>query len=298
MSETSDKIRKLFKAGDDIRDAGLKEPEDVEKYLDIRYGTEDPMQVMDVYRPAGREGLLPVIVSVHGGGWVYGDKERYRFYCMDLARRGFVVVNFSYRLAPEHKFPAPLEDTNLVFEWMAEHGKAYSMDLDKVFAVGDSAGGNILSLYLAACTNASFKEKWEKECRLQIQDSISVRAAALNCGVYKIENDMGGDTPALMEDYLPGKGTEEEMDMISSISHITGNYPPVFLMTASGDFTQSQALAMAECLMERKVPFLFRFYDNEAHDLKHVFHVDMKCPQAEICNDETCRFFIEILNRR
>ena len=79
--------------------------------------------------------------------------------------------------------------------------------------------------------------------------------------------------------------------MISSISHITENYPPVFLMTASGDFTQSQALAMAECLMERKVPFLFRFYDNEAHDLKHVFHVDMKCPQAEICNDETCRFF-------
>lgn len=209
-----------------------------------------------------------------------------------------MVVNFSYRLAPEHKFPAPLEDTNLVFEWMAEHGKAYGMDLDKVFAVGDSAGGNILSLYLAACTNASFKEKWEKECRLQIQDSISVRAAALNCGVYKIENDMGGDTPALMEDYLPGKGTEEELDMISSISHITENYPPVFLMTASGDFTQSQALAMAECLMERKVPFLFRFYDNEAHDLKHVFHVDMKCPQAEICNDETCRFFIEILNRR
>ena len=57
MSETSDKIRKLFKAGDDIRDAGLKEPEDVEKYRDIRYGTEDPMQVMDVYRPAGQEGL-------------------------------------------------------------------------------------------------------------------------------------------------------------------------------------------------------------------------------------------------
>ena len=50
--------------------------------------------------------------------------------------------------------------------------------------------------------------------------------------------------------------------------------------------------------MERKVPFLFRFYDNETHDLKHVFHVDMKCPQAIICNDETCRFFKEILERR
>lgn len=298
MSETSDRIRKLFKEGDDIRDAGLQEPADVEKYRDIRYGTEDPMQAMDVYRPAGREGLLPVIVSVHGGGWVYGDKERYRFYCMDLARRGFVVVNFSYRLAPEHKFPAPLEDTNLVFTWMAVNGKKFGMNLGKVFAVGDSAGANILSLYAAACTGPSLAKRCEIEYKVCIQKKIRLRAAALNCGVYKVNRGMGGDTPALMEDYLPEEGTKEELEMISSVLHITEEYPPVFLMTSSGDFTQSQALAMAECLMERKVPFLFRFYDNETHDLKHVFHVDMKCPQATICNDETCRFFEEILEGR
>ena len=61
-------------------------------------------QKLDVYRQKDATGKLPVIVSVHGGGWVYGDKERYQFYCMDLAERGFAVVNFSYRLAPEYKF--------------------------------------------------------------------------------------------------------------------------------------------------------------------------------------------------
>ena len=67
---------------------------------------------MDVYRPRDTDAVIPVIVSVHGGGWGYGDKERYQYYCMSLAQQGFAVVNFSYRLASKYKFPAPLEDTN------------------------------------------------------------------------------------------------------------------------------------------------------------------------------------------
>ena len=55
---------------------------------------------LDVYRPKlNIKGKLPVIMSVHGGGWVYGDKDVYQWYCMNLAQRGFAVVNYSYRLA-------------------------------------------------------------------------------------------------------------------------------------------------------------------------------------------------------
>ena len=70
-------IRREFKKGDDIRDAGLTAPDDVIQYKDIAYGKDSAMQVLDVYRPKDTEGSLPVIVSVHGGGWVYGDKELY-----------------------------------------------------------------------------------------------------------------------------------------------------------------------------------------------------------------------------
>ena len=116
MEKMSSIVRRQFKEGDDIRDAGLTTPEDVIRYDDIAYGKDSEMQVLDVYRPKDAEGrILPVIVSVHGGGWVYGDKERYQYYCMSLAQRGFAVVNFSYRLAPEHQFPAPVEDTNSAF---------------------------------------------------------------------------------------------------------------------------------------------------------------------------------------
>ena len=116
MSAVSDKIRKMFGEGDAERDAGLSTPSDVVRYDDIVYGKDPKWQCLDVYRPKFRKGKLPVIISVHGGGWVYGDKEVYQWYCMNLAQRGFAVVNFTYRLAPEYKFPASLEDTNSVMK--------------------------------------------------------------------------------------------------------------------------------------------------------------------------------------
>ena len=121
MSLTSMYVRYSFGKGDRKRDAGLSTPEDVKRYDDILYGRNRKWQVLDVYRPKGAEGKLPVIVSVHGGGWVYGNKEVYQFYCMSLAQRGFAVVNFTYRLAPEYRYPAQLEDTDAVIHWIFDH---------------------------------------------------------------------------------------------------------------------------------------------------------------------------------
>ena len=103
MSDWTDRVRKSFSEADDIRDAGLSTPPDVFRQDDILYGKDPVWQRLDVYRPRNSEGPLPVIVSVHGGGWAYGDKERYQWYCMDLARRGFgsgVLPSPGIRLFP------------------------------------------------------------------------------------------------------------------------------------------------------------------------------------------------------
>ena len=113
------KIREEFGASDAKRDAGLTTPSDIQRFDNICYGKDPVWQSLDLYRPKSMdEKKLPVIVSVHGGAWVYGTKEVYQFYCMRLAQFGFAVVNFNYRLAPENKFPSSLEDTNLVFQWI------------------------------------------------------------------------------------------------------------------------------------------------------------------------------------
>ena len=168
MSLISWYIRYDFKKGDRKRDAGLSTPPEIQRYDDIVYGDSKKWQILDVYRPKDKEGKLPVILSVHGGGWVYGTKETYQFYCMDLAKRGFAVVNFTYRLAPEHRYPAQIEDTNAVVEWILKHSEEYGFDTDNIFAVGDSAGGHLLSVYTAMCNDLSYaadllSKGWTKE---------------------------------------------------------------------------------------------------------------------------------------
>lgn len=290
MSVLSDEIRRNFVEGDNRRDAGLKTPDGIMRWDNICYGRDPKWQALDVYRPKAAEGQrLPVIVSVHGGGWVYGDKERYQYYCMNLAERGFAVVNFTYRLAPEYKYPASLEDTNLVFTWALSHADEYGFDTEHIFGVGDSAGAHNLGLYTAICTNPEYAKNYN----FTVPDGFAPRAVALNCGAYQIEKpvDENDTTGRLMEDFLPQKGSREELELISVPAHITENYPPVFFTTAYGDFLKNQASVLGEKLAQCGVPFVCRLYGTASHELYHVFHLDIRSEDAKLCNDEECAFF-------
>lgn len=292
MSKASDTVRIEFKKGDDIRDAGLTTPEDIVRYDDIVYGNDPKWQSLDVYRPKAAEGKkLPVIVSVHGGGWVYGDKERYQFYCMSLAQRGFAVVNFTYRLAPENKFPVPLEDTNSVFSWILAHGEEYGFDPAHIFGVGDSAGAHNLGLYSSICTNPKYASEYD----FKPPEGFAPTAIALNCGAYHIDISQKDLTAELMEDFLPGKGTEKELFLMDVASHITDRFPPTFFMTCTDDFLKDQAPIIAAKLLEKDVPFVFRYYGDKDNRLPHVFHCNMRSEDARLCNDEECEFFRKFL---
>lgn len=290
MSQMSEFIRKTFEEGDNVRDAGLTTPEGIIRHDDILYGTDPDWQVLDVYRPKESEGkTLPVIVSVHGGAWVYGDKERYQFYCMDLALRGFAVVNFTYRLAPDFQYPSPLEDTNLVFDWVLKNAGTYGFDTENIFAVSDSAGAHCMGLYAAMVTNPEYAMEYP----FQKPEGLRLNAIALNCGLGEIRlsgeaNDM---TQALMCDYLPEKGSQKEQYLISAVNHVTEDYPPTFIMTAVEDFLKPQAPIMAAKLVEKNVPFVLEFYGDKNNPLSHVFHLNIRSRDAKLCNDRECEFF-------
>lgn len=289
MGKASEEIRKMFGAADDIRDAGLTTPDTIVRYDDILYGTNEKWQKLDVYRPkeAG-DDKLPVIVSVHGGGWVYGDKERYQYYCMDLAARGFAVINFTYRLAPDYKFPAPLEDANLVMKWIMENAKKYNMDTKRMFAVGDSAGGQQLALYSSICTNPEYADKYD----FKVPEGVAFKAVALNCGAYIVDiHDKAMNTGELMAEYLPNAGDDNEIEMVSACEHITPDFPPSFVMTATGDFLRNQAPEMVKKLIENDVEHELHYYGDKDHELGHVFHLNIRSDYAKLCNDEEVAFF-------
>ncbi len=316
MSQASDTLRREFKKNDDIRDAGLTTPEDVRRFDDIRYGTDADCQLLDVYRPKEKqlEEALPVIISIHGGGWVYGDKELYQYYCMSLAQRNFAVVNFTYRLAPEYKFPSCQEDTNLVVSWVLSHAQEYGFDTEHIFMVGDSAGAHALGLYAGICTNPEYAAlypftvpqvrpshselSWANRPAVERNEGAFPQifrptAIALNCGAYWMDEEAGMDsqTMELMNDLFADGATKENLEKICVPKTITENYVPTYFMTCTGDFLQSQAALLYSRLMECQVPCEFQFYGDKDHELGHVFHLNMRSEIAAKCNDAQCEFF-------
>ena len=146
------------------RDKGLTMPEDVEQFCQIAYA-EDGLaaHTLNVYRPKNAGDTLPLLISIHGGGWFYGDKELYRFYCAHMAQLGFVVVDCDYRLAPEHRFPAGPEDCYLAARELFTHSDLLGITPDQITLIGDSAGGN-----LAAVVSLMARDRGEFLPRQQI----------------------------------------------------------------------------------------------------------------------------------
>ncbi|MCM1107202.1 MAG: alpha/beta hydrolase [Blautia sp.] len=278
---------------DKKRDAGKTTPADVERFDDIRYGMDEKFHRLDVYRPRGAEGKLPVIVSVHGGAWVYGSKEVYQFYCMSLAQRGFAVVNFTYRLAPKFKYPAAVEDINSVFQWILANADTYGLDTDKLCAVGDSAGAHLLSVYACILTNRAYASTY----RTIHAPEIRLRAIALNCGKYVLDRKFVEDENLkhLKADIFPKKGSEQELRWVTPVHYVNGDFPPAFVMTAEGDFLRGQPPFLTEKLAECGVTYEYKMYGSPEQELYHVFHCNTSEPMAHVCNDEECAFFRRFL---
>lgn len=288
MSFVSFYIRHTWGKGDRKRDAGLTTPEDIKRFDDISYGANTKYQVLDVYRPKNAKGILPVIVNFHGGAWIYGDKELYQFYCMNLAQHGFAVVNASYRLAPEYKFPTAMEDMNEVLTWTLENAQMYGFDTNNMFAVGDSAGAHLLSLYCSAMGNPSYADNY----KMKIPEKLEFRAICLNCGVYSLDGISLDDKQnrTLLKQFLPKKGSQEELEMITPLRHMTKHFPPSYVMTAPGDFLKDQAPLMDKKLEELGIEHIYKIYGTEENPLTHVFHCNMYLEEGKSCNDEECAF--------
>jgi acetyl esterase len=100
-----------------------------------------------VYRPAGASGILPVVVFFHGGGFVVCTLDTHDPYCRALATEaGVMVVSVDYRLAPEHKFPAGVEDCLAATDWVLGHAGELDGDSGRVFVAGDSAGATLATV--------------------------------------------------------------------------------------------------------------------------------------------------------
>jgi len=115
---------------------------------DIEYTNPDGLHLkLNMARPKESSGPLPAVVCIHGGGFRAGKKERWDEMCKKLATRDYVAVTVTYRLAPDHQFPAHVFDVKAAVRWLRTNAKKYNVDPDRIGTLGDSAGGH-LALFL------------------------------------------------------------------------------------------------------------------------------------------------------
>lgn len=125
---------------------------------DLPYCTmNETTLAMDIYWPKEGEGPFPMVVYVHGGGWKAGDKsEGIEKYSDALVSAGFVIASVNYRLSPESKFPAMIEDVKCAVRHLRANADIYNIDPDRIGGMGSSAGGHIINLLGTTDTSAGW----------------------------------------------------------------------------------------------------------------------------------------------
>lgn len=307
-------VRTMWSNNDRKRDKDNTVPDNLTIHKDITYAPsssdkESFFHLTDIYRPSVSNGLLPVIVSVHGGGWFYGDKELYRFYCMHLAAKGFVVVNFNYRLAPEYKYPAAITDVCLLMDFIRQNHEKYDMDPDSLFMVGDSAGAQLVTQYniLAAsrdyqelCTKAFFPHSNLLAGTLSDStDSFKMaallsrlpipKAIALNCGIYDM-NEIKKQN--ICKWYLPKQmASLLDTSFFHMLDYMNPDFPPTYLMLSVNDDLKVHTAPMKARLEKLGIPFRYKEFGEGHPEDGHVFHINLQSQNGLLCNSEECAYF-------
>lgn len=287
ISKTVRELRTNWAIGDKLRDEGLTTPDGIRRFDNISYGPHGSANLLDIYVQKTVSDIQPTIVNIHGGGWVYGNKEVYQFYCMSLAMRGFTVVNINYRLAPENKFPAAIEDINMAVKFIGEQGKNYFIDKDRLVMVGDSAGGQLVSHYAAILTNPEFAKLFDFEV-----PDVTVKALGLNCGAYNSKAMAESGSDEMFWEYIGENPSPELVEMVDTTGHMTSDFPPSYVMSTAVDFLLPEAEPMYNRLLILGVPAVMKIYGSpDRPEIGHVFHVNCKLEEAVKCNDDECEFF-------
>ncbi|KQX72504.1 alpha/beta hydrolase [Aeromicrobium sp. Root472D3] len=266
------------------------------------FGRPDPAATVDelvigtgqralVHRPEDAIGPLPCVVNFHGGGWVQGNPEQSAWLASRIAVRGrAVVVSPAYRLAPEHEFPAGVDDARDSLAWVVEHAEELGVDPQRIAVMGDSAGGN-----LAAVVSLMARDAGGPPIRAQV---------LIYPGVEMYDRwpseDRNADAPVLTSAnmrafarlYLGEQhGTEDfRASPIRASSH--ADLPKAFILTAEADPLLDNGSRYRDALVEAGVPVRYVEYDGAIHGFMSLPGV---VPVARRALDDIVDFLREVL---
>ena len=239
-----------------------------------------------LYAPTAGGAPLPTVAYFHGGGWVQGDLETHHGLCARLAKHaGALVVAVDYRLAPEHKFPAAVEDCLAAYRWLRARGRDLGADPARVAVAGDSAGGNLSAVVsqLAASGDVSVPT-----CQALIYPAVD----------FSLETDShrelvdGHVIPRdrilwYGEQYLRSEADKKDLRASPLLAPSLVGQPPTLLVTAGFDPLRDEGRAYGDRLREAGVDVVYREYPGQIHAFVSLTKA---IPQGMTCTLEVAEY--------
>jgi acetyl esterase/lipase len=222
---------------------------------------------MDIYPPQNAEAPAPVVVYVHGGGWMSGSKndDVARDYFGELTQRGFLVASLNYRLAPKYLFPAQIEDVKCAIRHLRANALSYNLDPDHIGAMGGSAGGHLVSLLGTTDPSAGWDIGEYPEQSSRIQAVIHMYGPSDLLALFK-----NWQQPVGEQVFGAASNTDPLMNQYSPVTYITPDDPPFLILQGvqDGVVPTEQAQILYDRLSAAGVPVQLVMVENAGHGLK------------------------------
>jgi acetyl esterase len=219
-----------------------------------------------MYRPAGSGAadVLPALVFLHGGGWTIGDLDTHDVVCRELANRSrCAVVSVHYRLGPEHRFPAAVDDTVAATRWIVSRAPQLGLDAARLAIGGDSAGGN-----LAAVASLILRDAGGPPLVLQL---LIYPATDLRCDTPSHRENGAGylltreAIDYFRDNYLDGLHRITDWRASPALAPSFSGLPPAFVLTAGYDPLRDEGADYARLLRSAGVPVEYVCFESQIH---------------------------------
>ena len=246
---------------------------------DVTYPAGKGMQNARIYMPAGAKGPLPVVLYIHGGGWVIADIDVYGASPQALAKAAnAVVVSIEYRHAPEFKFPAAHDDSNAAYTWVLANAAKWGGDPKKVAIVGESAGGNLAVDVALMARDRHLQAPTSVIAVYPIADSNMSTASKLT---YAAAKPLNTPMMAWFYDKTLAKPADAADPRLNLVAADLKGLPPTTIIVAQIDPLHDDGINLANRLKSAGVSTTLQEYAGVTHEFFGMGSVVASAKSAE-----------------
>ena len=267
--------------------------EKVNRIVDLRYSSKYADNLFDLYLPKESENH-PIIIWLHGGAFVGGDKKDVEEYATLLAARGYAVLSANYERAPELKYSNQLKQIEEIYSYTLKIAQTYNLNTEDLYLAGDSAGAHLVAQFTLIQTSEEYASIMNFN---QIVPENGIKGLLLYCGPYNVQKikDVKNKIAAFLFSqtswaYFGTKNWEEKYGEIATIKHhIPKTFPRVFITDGNTGSFEEHAKELAIELEKKQISVATFFIPKETKtNHEYQFKLDTEAGLNSL--EETIKF--------